>query len=324
MFNSMWETWKNRKWGYDVIFASSPPLFVAYSGVLLQSFLKKPLVVEIRDIWPDSAVAAEQLEEGIIYRFAQLIEKQVYKRAKAVAAVSKPMAKYISAYRNNDVIVCYNSVKLESILNRRKYSSSYSKNDDTFTIAYTGNIGLCQAVGILVAVGKLIKKEGLENIKIRIIGGGAEKKELQSKVQKDNLGDIIKFEGPYPKDQLDEIVDKEVDILFINLKDHFALRKTIPSKLFDYLLFEKPVIYGIYGEGKEILDSLNIGESFVSDSPESLFKAMQNTIKNYDEYQVRAKKLNLNLLEKKFSREINFGKLAEIISKLITNGASLF
>jgi glycosyltransferase involved in cell wall biosynthesis len=319
MLQSTWQAYKNKKWQYDIIFVSSPPLFVGYGGIWLQRLINKPLVVEIRDIWPDSAVAAGQLKENtIIYRFARYIEKLIYKKARAIAAVSQPMANYVSDYRKDEITVCYNGVNLEKILDRKNHNEHRNKEDKNFTIAYTGNIGLCQAVEILIDAGILIKRENIENIRIRIIGGGMQNSNLQNKALKYHLENVIKFEGPYPKDYLDKIIDEEVDILFLNLEDHPALHKTIPSKLFDYLLFEKPVIYGIYGEGKDILDSLGIGENFLPNSPESLLKAIQGTIKDYDKYQSRAKKLNLILLEQRFSREINFRKLVEVMSGIVS------
>ena len=42
---------------FDVIWATSPPLFAALPPVFLRPLFAAPLVLDIRDIWPDTAVA---------------------------------------------------------------------------------------------------------------------------------------------------------------------------------------------------------------------------------------------------------------------------
>ena len=59
---------------YDVIIATSPPLFVGVTGIIL-SFLKRiPLVFEVRDLWPESAIDTGMLTNKTLIRFAYWFE----------------------------------------------------------------------------------------------------------------------------------------------------------------------------------------------------------------------------------------------------------
>lgn len=67
----MWETmkvfYKQKK--PDVIYASSPDLFVAFFALLFGKKYKIPVVVEVRDLWPESIVAYNKISSGNIIIF---------------------------------------------------------------------------------------------------------------------------------------------------------------------------------------------------------------------------------------------------------------
>ena len=55
---------------YDCIIVSSPPLFVGFSGVII-SFIKRiPLVFEVRDLWPESAIDTGVLKNKLLIKFS--------------------------------------------------------------------------------------------------------------------------------------------------------------------------------------------------------------------------------------------------------------
>ena len=54
MWKAMKIFWKKEK--PDVIYTSSPDLFVAFFALLFGKFHKVPVVVEVRDLWPESSV----------------------------------------------------------------------------------------------------------------------------------------------------------------------------------------------------------------------------------------------------------------------------
>lgn len=316
MFKSMWAAWKNRKWNYDIIFVSSPPLFVGYAGVWLKRILRKPLFIEIRDIWPDTAVAAGQLgDKGMSYRISRHIEKVIYKKATEIAAVSVPMSKYIKEIRGSDVEVCYNGVPENKINEFREIEEN--KPSGQYTLGYLGNIGLCQGIEDLVEAAKVIKEKEIHNIIIQVIGEGAQKESLTEKAKDLELTTIIKFDGPFSKGKVEKLVFNDIDILFLNLKSHPVFEKTIPSKVFDYLLYRRPVLYGIEGEGRQIFDDLGIGERYGSGNAEELVDNLLKISENYSDYLGKCYEKNIPVLEEKFTREVNFSKLVNRIEEIL-------
>ena len=317
MFKSMWCAWKNRKWGYDLIFVSSPPLFVGYGGIWLKRILRKTIFMEIRDIWPDTAVAAGQLRNGSLpYKLASHVEKVIYKKSSKIAAVSEPMAKYIEGIRGSNVSICYNGVKQQEIASMKTLERH--NLSDEITIAYLGNIGLCQGVDDLVELSRLILKSK-RKIKIRLIGGGPEKESLQAKVKDYGTNKVVSFEGPFPREKIENIVSNDIDILFLNLKDHPVFHKTIPSKVFDYLLYKRPIVFGIKGEGEDIINQLEAGIGYRSGDIESLMESLNLIISDYEKYIKNCERKNLDLLKEKFTREGNFSSYLKEFRELVDN-----
>src|SRR6185312_1450013 len=84
MFSSMWAGLFKTKGKFDVVVVTSPPLFVGGSGYLISVFKRIPLVFEVRDLWPESAIDTGVLKSKPIIRFAYWFEGFIYRKAKLI------------------------------------------------------------------------------------------------------------------------------------------------------------------------------------------------------------------------------------------------
>jgi hypothetical protein len=73
----------------DVVLATVPPLFAGLSGLAFSSFLGKPLVLDVRDLWPQAAVDLGELREGLAVRSLASVEEMLYRRADRIAVVTR-------------------------------------------------------------------------------------------------------------------------------------------------------------------------------------------------------------------------------------------
>ena len=78
---------------YDIVIVTSPPLFVGISGYLLSRFIKKPLVMEIRDLWPESAIDTGVLKSRLLIRIAFWVESFLYKKSNKINVLT-PSERY--------------------------------------------------------------------------------------------------------------------------------------------------------------------------------------------------------------------------------------
>jgi len=324
---------RNRKYNY--IIASSPPLFVGVVGRLLATWTGAGLILDIRDIWPGSVAAAGVFRgSSLPIRVASRLERWLYRVADYITCVSQPMKEYLQQYVNPSIVwVVYNGVNItppgpyhneattKDYTRGRKvgYHSSDERMDGTICLAYAGNIGLVQDIDVLVQALAYVRSDTLKRLQIRIIGSGPERNRLEAVVARDPVASrIISFEGPYAKNELDRILYSSVDALFIHLRSDPVLDRTIPSKVFDSCVYNLPIVYGLSGEGKEILGRLSGTLSFSQGSPESLAAALDELVQRYKVYWVGAQR-HRSYVERHFTRERCFEPILRILSNADTS-----
>src|SRR5687768_11515190 len=74
---------------YDVVLATSPPLFVGVAGLIAATCRRIPFIFEVRDLWPESAVALGELKSKRAIAAAEKLELLLYRRAARVIGVTK-------------------------------------------------------------------------------------------------------------------------------------------------------------------------------------------------------------------------------------------
>ena len=72
----------------DAIYVSSPPLTSILSAVVISKLKKVPLIMEVRDLWPDLPVLFGALSNPISITLAKWLEKLAYRNANHVVALS--------------------------------------------------------------------------------------------------------------------------------------------------------------------------------------------------------------------------------------------
>ncbi|OQX71696.1 MAG: glycosyltransferase WbuB, partial [Candidatus Cloacimonas sp. 4484_275] len=88
--------------------------------------------------------------------------------------------------------------------------------------------------------------------------------ELKNIVKKENIKNVL-FLGEIQKEQMNRFFAL-ADCGIIPLKNSNIFRETIPSKLFDYMSAELPIILGVEGEAKKILEKSQAGVYYEPDN----------------------------------------------------------
>ena len=104
-----------------------------------------------------------------------------------------------------------------------------------------------------------------------------------------------------------------LDIFVIHLKDNDLFKTVIPSKLFEALAMGKPVLHGVDGESREIVEKNNVGLFF---KPEDVNDLYENLIKVYfDKELYKTFSKNCIKASKLYDRDL----LAEKMFKILLN-----
>jgi glycosyltransferase involved in cell wall biosynthesis len=316
MLNALFAYLVNFGQKYDVVYATSPPLPVALAGFLMSAIQGSKFILDIRDIWPDSAVAAGQLNQNSkLYKLGKILEQWLYKKADLITCVSRPMADYISGFiTRGEVVVIYNGVPNHYLDSKGYFETPNNKllEDNKINITYLGNMGYVQNLEVVLEAAKQIKDQ-MPEIKFYFIGGGVEKERLE-KFKADNLLDNVMIIGPVVKEQAMQLMRKS-SALFFQLKDDAVMEKTVPSKVFDYMTAGKPILFGIKGEGKIILEQVKGNIYYHPDSAESFINAVINLKENYGKLAEYALE-NKMVVREYYTREKMVDRLDRYIQKL--------
>ncbi|MBN1505711.1 MAG: glycosyltransferase family 4 protein [Sedimentisphaerales bacterium] len=322
MVGSVWLGLKQRlrHWKPDVIWASSPPLFVGLSGVALSRLFRIPLVVDIRDIWPASAVGAGQLSAGgRAYRLGERMEQYVYDRATHITCVARPMQEYIRARTRAPVTVVYNGARASDIMDG---PDGHHDPRDGRTLLYAGNLGRAQQLDLLIrAWANVHARNGHGRWTMKLLGTGAVENDL--KVLAESLGtdNSVVFVPPVSRqDAAREMA--QADALSVSLQPDKVFERTIPSKVFDCMAAGRPVLAGVAGEGKEILESTGANLCYRPGNQEDLEQALERLMRDYQRLQLLAYR-NPQVIRNGYTREQAVKALVRVFDSVVSDGRSV-
>lgn len=272
----------------------------AIPGVLLQKLNKTPHHFYCTDMMPDLGIASGMVNNKFIIKLSRIVEKLVYNNSKAVYAVTSLMAENIKEKSSNkNIFVLSDWVDVEFFNeNRYKYISyiedKYDLNGKK-VILYIGNIGFLQNLRTVVEVAKRMDGDEEYSEYIFVIGGaGSQKAELENECKKHGLKNI-RFIGVVDRQHVPSFLEFSSCTLmnFVN-HPHMALYRS--SKIFDYIMAEKPVIVGATGELAKIVKENNLGVVACPSDPGDFYNKLIKLINTKYE-------INNEHLIKKYSRD---------------------
>lgn len=319
MFSSIWGGLFKIKGEYDLVIVTSPPLFVGLSGYLLSSFKRIPLVFEIRDLWPESAIDTGVLSNKTIIKLAYWFESFIYKKSRLINVLTPAFEQTLLNKKNvpaEKLIMIPNAADFslsEDLLQNfdRKQFRKDLKFDNKFVITYVGAHGVANHLQQILEAGKKLEDT---NVLFLLIGQGMEKENLIQLAKEMDVKNVL-FIDPVPKSEVFKyILASEMGASVLKNVDTF---KTVYSnKTFDYMSCKKPILMAIDGVSRELVETANAG-SFVEPENSDSFNSI---IRKYliDPSLLQAQGQNGYLYAKEnFDRETLAKKYLEKLNEII-------
>ena len=301
----------------NVIVGTSPQFFTIISAFFAAKIKRIPWVFELRDIWPESIRTVGVLKNNITIRFLEKLELFLYKKADLIICVTKSFKKNLIT-RNIDphkIKVVTNGVNLINFRPEGKNEAIIKKNnwEEKFIVGYIGTHGLAHGLDtILRAAEELIKSNDRNNYLFLFIGDGAEKENLVKHCREAKLNNVIFM------DTLSRIEIVKywsiLDASIIHLKDRELFRTVIPSKLFEAIGMNTPVLLGIQGEAEQIVLKEKIGIPFKPEDTTSFLRALMALKEN--PVLIEIFKKNAQNISYKYDRKIKALKMLTYLEKL--------
>ncbi|MCX6149372.1 MAG: glycosyltransferase family 4 protein [Ignavibacteriales bacterium] len=243
----------------DFILTVSPPLFTGISGIIVKKFKKVKFIFDIGDLWPESAIQLGFLKNKTAIQLAEKLERAIYRNSDIVNVVTKYTLNKLQNLHPYIKKLLYvpNFVNSESYKKQNKNDEILVKHNlnNKLIIGYAGNIGSAQGLKIMTDAALLTKEN--ERIFYLIIGDGVEKGLLESEISKNKLKNILLL-PPVSRDEIIKYISV-FDLMVVPLVKNDLFKITIPSKLYESMAAEIPVLLCVDGEARKIVEETNCG-----------------------------------------------------------------
>ena len=177
-------------------------------------------------------------------------------------------------------------------------------------IGYIGTHGMAHKLDFILQCAKGM--EGRNNYHFLFLGSGAEKRNLLDLKEKLDLKNVTMLD-PVSKLEVKRYISI-LDIALINLRKSELFTTVIPSKIFENAGMEIPILMGVNGEAREIIESYHAGVCFEPESETEFCKKLDLLLTDenlYNECKEGCKKLSLD-----FDRNLLANKMLQIITQL--------
>jgi glycosyltransferase involved in cell wall biosynthesis len=264
----------------DLLLVESPPLTVAFTAWALQARWRRPYVLNVSDLWPGSAVALGALKPGPMLRFTEWIEKRAYDRAIAVTGQSREILSHVATVSGRTR--CYeltNGVDPERFGHR--FATSQARSDllpeahvdsDLPVFVFAGLIGMAQGLDqVLAAAKELRHRHGKPIALFSIIGDGPARRDLQNEAAGEGLSEVA-FLGARNREDIPALL-ASADAAIITLGT--VLPGAIPSKIYEAMASELPIVLVAAGEANDRVDAARAGISLAPGDVQSLADAVE-------------------------------------------------
>ncbi|WP_142412973.1 glycosyltransferase family 4 protein [Hathewaya massiliensis] len=299
----------------DVVITESPPLFLGWSGYVIAKRKKAKFVFNVSDLWPESAVKLGVLNNKLLIKASTWLEEFSYRKAAAVTGQTKGIVDNIVSrgFDKNKVHLITNGVDTEFFKkeNRDEKLREEWGIKDKFAVCYAGIHGLAQGLEVIIDAAELLKEE--KDIQFVFIGDGPEKSKLMDMVKEKELNNVS-FQPVQLKPNMPRII-ASMDATVVPLKKLDLFKGALPSKMFEALSSELPIVLAVEGEAEKLINDARAGITVEPENAKEIADAVLKLHKNKDLKEELGQNGRKYVIEN-YSRESITRKLEKILKEL--------
>ena len=304
----------------DVVVATSPQFFVGVAGAIIARLKRRPFVLEVRDLWPKSIVELGQLRPGPILSLLEALERWVYRSATGIVVNTRTFQDHITArgVTSDSIELVYNGIDPSMFKPRPKNLELLARHGlaDRFTVAYVGTLGLAHGLTLLIDVAERLAARS--EIQFVLIGDGADREKLEAEVARRGLQNLHML-GLQPRDAMPDWI-ASIDVLLVILRDLPVFETVIPSKIFEFLAQERPVILAAKGEIRRMMAEADGALIIDPEVADQLVAAIEEVIERPDEARLRAE-AGRRLVAAGFLRDDLARKMSAFLERVVRDSA---
>ena len=304
----------------DIVVSTSPQFFCGLAGYFVSRIKRVPWVLEIRDLWPDSIVAVGAVRRSRLLRSLVGLTRFAYRKADRVVCVTDSFKEAIIAegIPAAKIEVIKNGVDLEFFSPKRSVGPEAARipglenTQGKFVLSYVGTHGMAHGLDTVLQAAELLRD--LPDVLFLLVGDGAERSHLVKQRDIMRLDNVVMLDQQ-PKTRMPTIWAVTAVSLVV-LKDKPLFRTVIPSKIFESMAMQKPIILGVRGESEALLQESGAGLCVQPESAVQLARAVRRL--HADAEERRAMGIaGRQFVEQRFDRRVLAARYADLMTGLV-------
>jgi len=305
----------------DIIIATSPQLLVGLAGWWLAFSRQIPFVFEVRDLWPESLAAVGIGSEGsLLHTVLAGIARFLYEESNHIVVVSPAFKERLIAdwqVAPEKISVVENGVETETFApspeNTIRELRKHFNAVDKFIASYIGTMGNAHGLETLLNAADKLQ---LRNSKVLflLIGEGAEKQRIRDLAKSRRLTNV-QFLDQQPRDQIPAFISVS-DACLVLLRKTEVFKTVIPSKMLEFMSCARPIILGVDGQARQIIDEAGAGMVIEPENPDALVGAIEKLQEDRELGHTMGRR-GREYIQKNFARASTAQKYIEVLERVL-------
>lgn len=307
----------------DVVIASSPQLLVGLSGWWLARWKRVPFVFEVRDLWPESLAAVGMGEgDSLLHRSLAKIAGFLYRHADRIVVVTPAFEDYLVKHwrvPQEKISVIENGVETQMFApepSSGKAAIALRKQLDSegrFVVSYIGTMGMAHGLETIIAAASHLRDSNPEIIFL-MLGEGAEKERIAALAQRRSLNNL-RLVDQQPREKIPAYICAS-DVCLVLLKKTDLFKTVIPTKMLEFMSCARPVILGVDGQARAILEEARAGLVIEPENSDALVNAIRYLATNREAARALGKN-GREYVVRKFSRHQTAERYIRVLERLL-------
>lgn len=298
----------------NLVWGTSPPILQGVTAWALARLKGAKFLFEVRDLWPEFAIAVGVLKNPVLIRASEWLERFLYRGADRVMVNSPGFLEPVTGRGAKRVELIPNGAD-PSMFNPEDDGAEFRRvhqMEDKFIVMYAGAHGLSNDLGVVLESAGLLAV--IPEIQMVLVGDGKEKPALQAQSEKLKLKNVT-FLPSVPKHDMPKTL-AGAHVCIAILKPLEEYKTTYPNKVFDYMAAARPVILAIDGVIRQVVENADCGMFSKPGDAQMLAERIQFFHANGD----RRRRMGLagrEYLERNFSRTAIGERLVSLLESLV-------
>lgn len=311
----------------DVVVASSGPITVGLPALVARYIRRRPLIFEVRDLWPEGAIQMGYVTNPWLIRMARALENACYGAAVKIVALSEGMASWIKGrYGHDHVEVVPNASDNQLFATQQDNAGSLPPSfHGKKLVVYAGNLGPGDDCGQLLDMAKILRDHpSARDVEVVLVGDGKQGPYLRQRAQDEGLP--VRFLGLIPREELVPFLMHAHCSVFATKNLPFY-DTCSPNKFFDALAAGVPVVQTTQGWIKNLMEREHCGITVPQNDPTAFAEAVLRVVNNPRlRYKLGASARRL--ARQQFDRELLSARMLDLVvaaarNKGVVTGAAL-